>query len=366
MKITFIIENLNAAGGRERVLTSLANSLVKLNYNVDILDFGKNNKFDLDRKINVIHSTIRIIDKNSKSLFYYFYKTILIYFYLILQKKYIITSNIVIGFGTVIGTICLFAGLKNKIIIADRDDPYSVPKFRVMRLVRNMIYYRADGYVFQTSEMQNYFKKQIEGKEIRIILNPISRELPEPYEGMREKRIVNFCRLEPQKNLTLLIMAFKKFHETHKGYHLEIYGSGSEKTKLVKLIKDNHLDEHVFIKEFNLNVHSLVLNAMIFVSSSNHEGLSNSMLEAMAIGIPTIATDCPIGGARTVIEHGVNGLLTKVGDISQLVRAMEMIAEDESLQLTLSRNGQKLRSLLNVDAITNEWISFINNILNLE
>jgi glycosyltransferase involved in cell wall biosynthesis len=363
MRITFVIENLNAGGGRERVLTSVANSLVNIQYDVDIVDFGGGNKFYLDKKINVIHSKIKNIDKTYKKPFFYFNKIIMIYINLKLQKKHINTSDIIIGFGTIIGTICLLTGFKNKIIIAERDDPNSVPKFRLFRLLRNAIYYKADGYIFQTIEMQNYFKKQVKGKEVRIILNPILSELPDAYRGRRKKRIVNFCRLEPQKNLPLLIMAFKKFHESHKDYILEIYGDGSEKNSLLKLIKDNCLDEHVFINEFNLNIHSLVLNSMMFVSSSNHEGLSNSMLEAMAIGLPTIATNCPIGGAHSVIEHGINGLLTPVGNLFELYRAMEMIADDEALQLTLSCNGQKLRSLLSVDTIVNEWISFVDCIL---
>ena len=55
-------------------------------------------------------------------------------------------------------------------------------------------------------------------------------------------------------------------------------------------------------------------NAMVYVSSSDFEGMSNTMLEAMAMGVPTIATDCPIGGAKTVIKNGENGILTPVGN----------------------------------------------------
>lgn len=52
----------------------------------------------------------------------------------------------------------------------------------------------------------------------------------------------------------------------------------------------------------------------MFVSSSDFEGISNSMLEAMGMGLPVVVTDCPVGGARMVIQDGVNGLLVPVGD----------------------------------------------------
>ena len=69
----------------------------------------------------------------------------------------------------------------------------------------------------------------------------------------------------------------------------------------------------------------------MFVSSSDFEGLSNSMLEAMAMGIPTICTDCPCGGAKMVIENGINGLLTPVGDKDELSAAMQQVADNSQI-----------------------------------
>ena len=89
----------------------------------------------------------------------------------------------------------------------------------------------------------------------------------------------------------------------------------------------------------------------MFVLSSDYEGISNAMLEAIAMGVPTITTDCPIYGARVYIDNGVNGILTPVGDKNALVDAMCRIAADNSLTESLSQNGAAIRNNYSVTRI---------------
>ena len=79
------------------------------------------------------------------------------------------------------------------------------------------------------------------------------------------------------------------------------------------------------------------------------------MIEAMAIGLPTICTDCPCGGARMVINDGVNGLLVPVGNKEVLVKMLYRIAENESLQKSLGLNGETIRNELSSDMIVKKW-----------
>lgn len=93
----------------------------------------------------------------------------------------------------------------------------------------------------------------------------------------------------------------------------------------------------------------------MFVSSSSFEGLSNSMLEAMAIGLPTICTDCPCGGARMIIINGVNGILVPNGDKDALAQAMAQVADDSKLAAYLSKNAMKIREDLSIKKIARLW-----------
>ena len=97
----------------------------------------------------------------------------------------------------------------------------------------------------------------------------------------------------------------------------------------------------------------------MFVSSSDFEGMSNSMLEAMGMGLPTICTDCPAGGARAIIKDHENGILVPIKDVESMYRAMKEVAENKELAEKLSVNGTKLRDELSVDKIVSQWLEVI-------
>ena len=124
-------------------------------------------------------------------------------------------------------------------------------------------------------------------------------------------------------------------------------------------IQEKNLDNTVFLHTAKPDIHTIVRDAAMFVSSSNYEGLSNSMLEAMAIGLPTICTDCPCGGAGMVIRDRENGLLVPVGDTEALCRALSEVAEDPALADKLSKNAVKIRDDLSVQRILEKWENVI-------
>lgn len=117
------------------------------------------------------------------------------------------------------------------------------------------------------------------------------------------------------------------------------------------------MDDAVTLLPNCADVHERVIKSSMFVSSSDYEGLSNSMLEAMAIGLPTICTDCPCGGARMIIKNGENGLIVPAGDRVALTEAMKKIAMDQQLSRHLSREAQKIRTELSLDNIAERWES---------
>ena len=95
----------------------------------------------------------------------------------------------------------------------------------------------------------------------------------------------------------------------------------------------------------------------MYVSSANYEGISNSMLEALGMGIPTIVTDCPAGGERMFIEHMVNGLLVRVGDAEGLYRSMKLLIEDEKITDSFSRRSPSIKNEINSKSIMRMWSS---------
>jgi len=97
----------------------------------------------------------------------------------------------------------------------------------------------------------------------------------------------------------------------------------------------------------------------MFVSTSDYEGLSNSMIEAMAIGMPCVCTDCAGGGAKMMIQDHENGILVPVGDKQAVYDGMVEIINDNELEKKLSINASDVKNQLCVERIVSQWEKMI-------
>lgn len=253
-------------------------------------------------------------------------------------------------------TIIASFGLKENLIISERNDPNKIG--RIQRIFVKHLYNNAKKLVCQTDDAKKWFPKKIQEKTV-VIPNPIKPNLPTPWEGERRKEIVNFCRLTKQKNLKLLIDAFEQIHKEYNDYRLTIYGEGSERVELEDYIKKRGLENCAKIMHSEISIHDKIIKSKMFVSSSDYEGLSNSMLEAMAIGLPVICTDCPCGGAKMIINNNKNGILVPVGDINELYKAMKKVIEDKEFARAISKKSVEIRNRLDKNIICDRWIKLM-------
>ena len=258
-------------------------------------------------------------------------------------------------------TLIAAKNLPNRIVISERGDPKRQMKKRYGYKFVKKYYQRADAVVFQTNDAKAAYPKNISAKGT-VIFNPINDKLPEPYFGEREKYVTTFCRVSRQKNLPLLVEAFADFYKEYSDYRLKIIGEpqndddtaslNEAKTLAAKLGVTGYID----FEPFSAQVHSLIIRDMIYVNSSDYEGMSNAMLEAMAIGMPVICTDCPIGGANAVIRNGENGILTEVGNAKEMSEAMKKIAGNKEFADTLSQNAAKIRNEMSLANTAKKWM----------
>lgn len=252
-------------------------------------------------------------------------------------------------------------GLKIPLIFSERNDPARYPTQKHLRVLRLWALGRSDAVVFQTTQARDFFPEKIRRKGV-VIQNPLTQALPPRFEGTREQRIVTSCRLEPQKNLDLLIDAFSRIADRFPGCILDIYGEGSERSRLERKILALGLGDRVRMPGYSNQIFADIIRASLFVLSSDYEGISNSMLEAIALGVPTIATDCPVGGARETIDHGENGLLVPVNDRDELAQAMARVLSDKTLAEHMSRRGAQLRDSLRISRIAWKWLEQVDRV----
>ena len=254
--------------------------------------------------------------------------------------------------------------LPNRVIISERGDPKRLLKKRYGYNFIKKYYQRADAVVFQTNDAKTVYPDNISEKGT-VIFNPINDKLLEPYLGEREKYVTTFCRVSRQKNLPVLVEAFAGFHKEFSDYRLKIIGEPQNDDDRASLNETKALADKLGITDyidfmpFSAQVHSLIIRDAMYVNSSDYEGMSNAMLEAMAIGMPVICTDCPIGGANAVIDNNENGILTEVGNADELCEAMKRIANDSAFAETLSRNASQIRYNLSLENTAKKWMELL-------
>jgi glycosyltransferase involved in cell wall biosynthesis len=155
--------------------------------------------------------------------------------------------------------------------------------------------------------------------------------------------VLTCCRLSDQKDFRTLIEAFARA-SLPESTRLVILGEGPERNTIESLIREHGLGSRVLLPGFQSNPFPWIRSAEIFVLSSFFEGFGNVIVEAFALSIPAVASDCPWGPAE-IIEHGVSGYLFPMRDSACLAQYLGHLFADESLrrrmgEAALQRSGE--------------------------
>ncbi|MTH08407.1 glycosyltransferase [Turicibacter sanguinis] len=355
-KITFIISSLNF-GGAERVVSELANHFSHDSEVSIVLVSQSKVEYQLDDRVK-LYCIEDYYDKTNNSI------SVLERIKFIRKCVKEFNPDIVVSFLADINIYSCIALACSKfpLILSERNDPNIDPRNYIKRRLRTVVYPLAAGYVFQTPKASRYFSKYIQ-KKSTIIPNPIKMNLPKPYEGERLKEIVAVGRLEPQKNYQLLIKTFAKFNKIYPEYCLKIYGEGSERKNLEEMVEKEQLTKVIEFKGKVLDFHKDIIKSSMYILTSDYEGMPNALMEAMALGLPCIATNVPSGGTNFLIDNEVNGIITPVGNSDLLLKNMIKLVENKNLSQKLSYESRKINSKFSLDNTCKLWSCYISEIL---
>ncbi|MDE5598104.1 MAG: glycosyltransferase, partial [Lachnospiraceae bacterium] len=184
------------------------------------------------------------------------------------------------------------------------------------------------------------------------------------FQVEREKRIVSVGRMDANKNHEMMIRAFAKLAVKYPEYTLTIYGDGELRSHLEKLIDSLELSGRVFMPGVILNVADEIEKVSLFLLTSYSEGVSNALIEAMALGLPVIATDVPSGGTVELIEHGKNGWMIPVGDEMALEKAMDKLLSDRELAENLGMQARTLQKRFAPERVNKQWQNYFESLNN--
>jgi glycosyltransferase involved in cell wall biosynthesis len=369
-------------GGAGRQCCKLSKALQKNNIDITIATIKPYLHHPFFKKINGINifflNTFRpyLLKKGLRRIDVYLFIIVSLFFLYKNKKKYDIIhahSGLIAGFiavfaGKLLKKSCLVkimnSGSRNDIYRLKNDKNIFGSKFMAKFMINCDYVIALNDLAY--NELLNFgFKKN----KIKIIPNGI-----DVYNSFQKKSYNfknDFCityigRLNFSKRVDILLDAINILSNKNEIFNLKlnIVGKGNLFNDLEKMVKNLKLDNYVnFLGELS-NVEKILCKSDIFVLPSQNEGISNALLEAMAAGVPCIATD--ISGNRALIKNNLNGLLFKIANSQELANKIKELYRDTQLRRKLGEEARRTVYVqYNINDIAKKYIELYKNCLKI-
>lgn len=373
-----------ANGGAEKSAMILAENLSK-KYNVYLTVFD-NSFQDYKTDVKIIDLKTNITNNPLKKTINFFKRICRVKK---IKKQYKI--DCAISFLTGPNFVNILSKKNNKAIISIRNNIKE--KNYLVNIINKFIIKKADKIVVVSEDMRKYYIQHDKVKPNRITTIYNTCNLKRVNEALKSKEIVQYKeifsngkliislgRYIKQKGQWHLIRAFSEIAKKYNNYKLVIFGRGDKKIYLQKLINELHLQNKVYLLDFVDNPYYYLKQSHIFVLPSLFEGCSNAILEAMACGLPVIATDCDYGNKIILAPNNKEkvmkftkeefGILVPVGDKKyynakaplthdekELYNALKALIKDDELQNFYHKKS--LERIQDFQDNIGEWINCI-------
>lgn len=358
--IIFVTSTLNS-GGSERVISLLANALQERGHSVEIININRHDVFyPINKEVK-----LTFVEEECGSAF--------IGKKMMWMRSYIKRQrpDVVIPFMTDVECVTLASmmGLRIPVISSERYDPrasnlqYKTIRWLFLRLTTHL--------VVQTEDIKSCYSKSLQ-KRTSVIYNPVREDVsltpaPSPkgegnqVEDGRLNRIISVGRLAPQKNFPMLIKAFAEIKDIFPDWKLLILGEGPDRESLEALVHQLGLDGRVLLPGRSNQVLAELRKSKLFCMSTNAEGMSNALIEAMCIGLPVISTD--VCGAKELLCEPESGLIVPVGDTEALVKALRRVMSDETLMQQMAERNLAKAEWFKQEKIVDQWEKLIQRVV---
>lgn len=354
MRICIVIDSIKYSGAA-KIVTWLSNNLIK-SYEIDVITHSKQKDF---YKFSNSVNRLNYFPKRNKLFSGIAYIRFLVDN--INKRKY----DLLISFLPIESLYGILAAkiTNKKIIICERSDPYNEKTF--LANIGRFFYRFADGAVFQTIGARDYFSRKIREKS-EIIENPVNNINTREYipYNQRENSICAVSRIDVhQKRLDVLVKAFNEIHKECSNVILNIFGDGPDKALIEKMINEYNLQDYVIFHGKVENITTVIKNSKLYLLTSDFEGIPNSMIEALSVGIPCISTDCSPGGARVLIQNNLNGFIVNREDYEGISKKAIYILKNMEKAERMSKYAYESINKFDENIIYDKWETFIDKIV---
>lgn len=245
--------------------------------------------------------------------------------------------------------------------------------------IRNRLFLKADGFLAISHAIEEeYLNCAVPASKIATINNGTDTDRFKPVAYPEKKILRNKLGLPPDniftysgklnkgKGLQFLLRIWRYFHARHPETHLLLVGSGKNhflscEQELKDYVAGNNLEESVTFTGYVENVDEYLQLSNFFIFPSENESLSNALIEALACGLPCIASD--VGGIPDTVKDGVNGFLLPKGDESAWINAMEKLVSNPTLARQMSSNGRnRILERNSIKTVANKYLYFLQSV----
>ncbi len=363
MKVTLVIYSLGS-GGAERVMSILANYWATHGWNVTLItlvDESQRPFYPLDPQITLkqlglagnstsLPATVKTCWQRIQAL-----------------RVEIIASqpDIVISFMNTVNVLVLLAGwnLNIPIIVSEHNYPGLQDANKIWRLLMKLTYRYADRVALLTQNALPFYPT-VQGYQSIVIPNPVLVPAPDisTERLLPTPSIIAVGRLNRVKGFDLLLEAFHLIQAKYPDWHLTILGEGSIRPELEDLCERLQLTNRVHLPGQVENVNGYLHQADIFVLSSRFEGFPMALCEAMACGLPVLATDC-LSGPRDIIQDGIDGVLVPMENVDALAAGLEKLIADPLKRSQIAKSAPQVLERFGLERVMGMWSETIDRVI---
>ncbi len=257
---------------------------------------------------------------------------------------------------------------KSSLLINDFQDTAKKGWIKLLAKTQRWVCQKADGVIVPSEYLAGMVKKWgVAPDKVHVIYNGVdfkgselTKEEARKKIGIPGNLIVSSGRLVPWKGFKMLVKIMPKILEINPFLRLVIIGDGPERPLLGAMIKNMGLERKVYIvgRKSKEEMAVYFAAADMFVLNSGYEGFSHQILEAMAAGVPVIAS--AVGGNKEVIEQGRNGFLVKYNDEFNLVEAIKGMHQSSELRDEFAAEGRETIIKYSLEKMINKTFELLN------
>ncbi|MAT50404.1 MAG: glycosyl transferase [Porticoccaceae bacterium] len=256
---------------------------------------------------------------------------------------------------------------------SERIHPPTLPLGRTWEWIRRNTYPWLHGMVAQTADSAAWLRDYAPARRIEVIANPLKYPLERHEQGLPpedvldksagEKLLLAVGRLDEQKGFDRLLTAFARVSNNHPEWGLVILGEGAQRATLIQQAVALGIEDRFALPGSVGNVGEWFEVADLYALTSRFEGFPNTLVEALAYGVPSVAVDCETG-PREILHHGVDGLLVPQDDPEALAAALDSLMGDVDLRARFAERAVGVRERFAVQRIAGQWEQLFEECLN--